>query len=216
MIPAEIDHVDFARQKPVFGQSYSQGWLGFVRSYGYVSDAIEYGERWVRKEPFPSVTHALVVIGDNACVEAHAEVGVRLANLSDYLTDPKCKIYFREPKDLTPTMGACIAMAAKDEVGSSYDDLLIVEQAMADSFLGYWLNHYTNGWPHRIMARLLMRPKSFICSFLGAYTLASQPQFAGRGILGGPLSAIDPQTLFESDLFEPFVNDCSKMNETGN
>lgn len=209
MTAPEIAHVDFASRKPVYGDSYGLGWLGFVRSYSLVSDAIEYGERWVRTKPFPSVTHALVVVGDNACVEAHAEVGVRLATLSDYLTDPKCKVYFRKPKDWTPTIGACVAMAAKDEVGSSYDDLLIAEQAISDSLVGHWVNRVFGAWPHRFMAALLARPREFICSYLAAYALASQPQYVGRGILAGPLNAIDPQTLFESDLFEPFINDCS-------
>ncbi len=44
---------------------------------------------------------------------------------------------------------------------------------------------------------------------LGAYALASQPQFEGRDCLAGPISGIDPQTLFQAPLFEPFVNDCS-------
>lgn len=208
-MPADIGQVNFARQKPVYGQSYGLGWIGFVRSYGYVSDAIEYGERWVRKKTFSSVTHALVVIGDNACVEAHVEVGVRLANLNDYLTDPKCKIYFREPLNLTPAVAACIAIAAKSQVGSSYDDLLIAEQAISDSVVGHLVNFVFGNWPHRFTAAILQRPREFICSYLAAYALASQPQYAGRGILAGPRSAIDPQTLFESDLFEPFINDCS-------
>jgi hypothetical protein len=200
---------NLGRLKPIYGQSYGLGWIGFVRSFGFVSDAIEYGERWEREQSYPVVTHALIVIGDNACVEAHAEVGVRLANLSDYLTDPKCKVYFREPLDLTPALASCIAICAKGQVGSSYDDLLIAEQAIADTLAGHWLNRLLGGLPHRLTAAALDRPRSFICSYLAAYTLASQPQWAGRGILAGPLAAIDPQTLFESDLFEPFINDCS-------
>lgn len=214
-MPPEISNVDFARLKPVYGEGYGLGWVGFVRSYSLVSDAIEYGERWVRVKPFPSVTHALIVIGDNACVEAHAEVGVRLANLNDYLTDPKCKVYFRQPLDLTPAVASCIAIAAKAQVGSSYHDLLIAEQAISDSLVGHLVNFVFGNWPHRFTAAILQRQREFICSYLAAFALAAQAQYAGWGILAGPLSAIDPQTLFESDLFEPFVNDCSKMNETG-
>lgn len=194
--------------KPVFGQTYDIGYLGFTRCFGFVSDAIAYGERWEREQAYPQVTHAFVVTGPGECIEAHEGTGVAKAQLAKYLTDPRTKVYFRQPRPWTPVIGHSIAALAYSKQGCSYDDLLILEDALADSLVGHWLNKLLHNWPHRLMSWLLMRPDRFICSYLAAFCLAGQPQFAGR--LASPLAGIDPQMLFETEeLCEPFINDCS-------
>ncbi len=77
---------------------------------------------------------------------------------------------------------------------------------LADSEVGHAINEVLGDKPEDIVNAALGRG-DFICSELGAYALASQPEFAGKGVLAGPLDAIDPQELFEDQvLFEPWAN----------
>ena len=194
---------------PIFGVAYNVGWIGFTRCSGLVSDAISYGERRERGE-FPEVTHVLIAIGDSQCIEAHAGSGVSYAKLSKYLDDPATHVYFRQPIGWTPEIGDVIARAAETKLGCSYDDLLIVEQALSLTLFGYLLNKLLREWPHRLLCALLLTDHSFICSMLGAYCLNAAPQYAGTDILAHPIDSINPQDLFECGLFEPFINDCSR------
>lgn len=195
--------------RPVFGQSYDAGWIGFTHGFGLVSDAIAYGERWQRTNAMPSVTHALIAIGDGQAVEAQMGEGVAIVSLSKYFDDPRQKIYFRKPLPWTPEIGARLVATARSKVGAKYCDLLIAEEAAADSLLGHLINKLLGNWPHVLLSRLLARPNEYICSYLAAYVLNAQPEFAGRDILRQPLAGISPQQLLEAKLFEDFINDCS-------
>jgi len=194
---------------PVFGTSYNIGWIGFTRTYkSIMGDAIAYGERSELEASFPEVNHALVVIGAGECCQAHSGSGVAIGQLSEYLDDPNSRVYFRQPLGWTPELGAAIADAALSKQGSRYDDLLIAENALADTLIGTAANKVFHDWPHDKLAALVakMTPGEFICSFLAAYALASMPCFAGWPLFAKPLASIDPLVLMEFGPFEDFIN----------
>lgn len=88
---------------PKFGPdgNYHVGYIGFTYSEGnIISEGIAYFTRWHRMSDI-KVSHALIVTGDNKCVEAHLETGVAEKDLSEYFNDPHCQIFFRKPKGLT-------------------------------------------------------------------------------------------------------------------
>ena len=193
-----------------FGNSYDIGWIGFSRTFDFESDAIAYGERWEREGNTPSVNHAFIVTDVGMCIQAHAGIGVAYGKLTDYFDNPKCKVYFRKPKCLTSFLASKIVFEAKSKLGCKYDDEIIIEQALSDSFIGHLFNVIFRDWPHKFFSRMLIAPNEFICSQLAAYALASQPEYAQVALLKNPLSSIDPQALFQcEDLFESDANDCS-------
>ncbi len=189
---------------PSFGSDYDVGWIGFTRAAGLVTAGIAYGERSERIPQFPEVTHAFIVSGNDAGIEAHLETGVARFALAKYSNDPNCKLYFRRPSRWTPALGERIAAAAAGKLGAKYDTSLIAAEALTDTFLGRLVNHVTAGRFKRLLCRGLDRPGAFICSELAAFALASQREYNSLGCLLQPLDTIDPQTLFQdSVIFDP-------------
>lgn len=198
------------RCKPLFGQTYDVGWLGFTRSFDTIGDAIAFGERKEIGAGYPSVNHALVVIGDGQCVQAHIDNGVQRGALAQYLDDPKSRVYFRRLRGWTPALGQRVAAAALSKVGDEYSRLGIAEMAAADTLLGQFLNELTHHRLHQELAQLLTSPNAYICSQLDAFAVATQPEFENIPALKLPLASIDPQTLFQvEELYEETINDCS-------
>lgn len=194
------------KAQPVFGTFYDIGWIGFTRTFDALGDAIAYGEARADGSAAPSVNHALVVIDNNLCVQAHINDGVQPGKISDYLDDPKSRVYFRKPLVWTPQLGKSISAAAIGKIGCHYGKDLIVEMALADSELGHVVNELFRNWPHHVLSQALSRPNQFICSQLAAYALASQPEYRECPLLKNPLASIDPQSLFEHGPFEDFIN----------
>lgn len=199
---------------PNFGSSYAPGWIGFTRCAGPISDAIEYGEHWQRTGDRPPVTHALVVTGEDECVEAQLGQGVIKTTLSKYFNEPATRIYFRQPFPWTEQIRARITSEALSKVGFKYNDLLIAEEAAYDSAIGHLVNTWLRQAPHILLAKLLDNPGAFICSQLASYCVAALPEFRGRGVLANPVDTISPQELFGDDVvFAPFISDCSRQQE---
>lgn len=197
--------MDIQVSTPLFGANYDTGYIGFTYTGGLVAAGVAYFERWHRLSDI-KVTHALVVSGENECIEAHIDEGVARVSLAKYFDDPQCRIFFRKPRGWNPELGQRIAAAAGTKVGAGYNTGLVVAEAAADTVAGHWLNRLLRDWPHRVLNRWLARPREFICSELAAYALAQQPGFAGQGMLARPLDTIDPQELFEDAvLFEDWV-----------
>lgn len=194
---------------PLFGTSYDVGYIGFTRTFDRIGDAIAYGERWEQDKSVPSVNHVLIVTGDGTCVQAHIQDGVQKGLLSDYLTDSKSKVYFREPLGWSLDLGKRIAQAGITKIGCKYAKDLIVEQVIADSLLGHLVNEIFQDWPHKILSSRLTNPLEFICSQLGAYALACQPEFKGCPLFDNDLASIDPQLLFENGPYFGGITDCS-------
>lgn len=192
---------------PQFGVNYQPGYIGFTFTRdSEISKGIAYFERWERLSDI-KVSHVLIVSGANECIEAHAGEGVARAPLDKYFNDPHTLIFFRQPKRWAPELGQRIVDAAAAKIGCKYNFELIAADMMADSLFGHWCNQIFHNYPRRFVARLLDQTNEFICSQLGSYSMAVQPEFKGVGCLEFPLDTIEPQELFEDEqLFEGWTN----------
>lgn len=182
--------------QPQYGVNYGPGYVGFTNDGDFVSEGIAYFERWDRLGKI-SVSHTFIVASPDHCIEAHIKGGVQVSPLAKYFDDPSTAVFFRKPLGWNPEIAGAIVKSAAEKVGCGYATGLIVEEAMADSFVGHWVNKFTHYWPHRFFSALLGSDTSDICSELVAYALNAQPIYRGRGILANPADTIDPQELFE-------------------
>ena len=205
---------------PQFGVNYDIGWTGFSQADDAVGNAIVYGERFERGD-FPAVNHAFTVVGENSIVEAQLKAGVVRAELTTRTLDPKQKVYFRKPLMWTEELGRDIAIKALSTIGARYDDILILENALADTLLGRAVNLIFAGKTHQMLDAAIAKatPGEFICSYDVAYALAAQPAYKGFQIFKGSLAAIDPMLLMVAGPYEPEVYEARPPNsppdETG-
>ncbi len=197
--------LELAFQQPEYGINYDKGYIGFTYTKkSIISTGIAYFTRWSRMRDI-KVSHALIVTGENECVEALVGDGVVWTNLKKYFNNKDCQIFFRKPKGLLKEHADRIAAVAAQEVGNQYDLALIPAQAGQGSFVGKLLNRVFNNRPDRMISRLLNRDDRWICSELAAHCLESVAEFKNRGILNDPQETIDPQELFEDDdIFAPW------------
>ena len=189
---------------PEYGVHYREGYIGFT----YPSDHIfAKGTAWFTRWDKMSdiiVTHALLVTGENECIEA-VGTGVRKGDLQSYFDDPHCQIFFRKPKGLNADIAARLKAKAEPEIGKAYDNDLITGAAASGSFLGHLINRITGGRAEELLGRLLNDENKWICSELVAYCLDAQPEYHDKGVLAAPDATINPQELFEDDIiFAPW------------
>ena len=195
---------------PVFGRNYGPGWIGFTNTkLDPVSGLIDYFERW-DASGWPFVSHTFIVDGPDSCIEALAGHGGVASGLGKYLNDPRIRVYFRRPKQMTPEMALSMIAAAKSKLGLPYDRGLIVSEMLAATLFGWYVNKLFSDWPKRLVAKILGDDTDYICSELVAYVLSTQPLYDMVGILANDLDTIDPMQLFiDQKIFDPFVNDLS-------
>lgn len=193
---------------PVFRENYDVGYIGFTYSDShFISRGIAYFTRWARMSQV-KVSHALLVSGDNECIEAHAQGGVQRAALSDYFNDEHCQIFFRKPVGLNSDIAARLVTTAELEIGCKYDIGLIAGHAFSNSHLGRLIREVFGGDAADLLCRLKNNENRWICSEFAAHCLSEQPEYHRKGILQKPAETIDPQELFEDTfLFEPWKND---------
>jgi hypothetical protein len=198
---------------PVYGDgpnaNYNIGYIGFsgvIGNPGPVSQGIAYFERWEKMSNI-SVSHALVVTGENECVEAIIGRGVARDPLDAYFNNPQARIFFRKPKGYTSDIGAAIAKVAQSQVGLKYDDILLGAFLLRGTFLGHWIEQLFGNQPAANVNDLMHTQHKWICSELAAYCMEEQPQYTNQGVLANHVDAIDPQDLFEDNvIFEPWNN----------
>ncbi len=189
--------LEISCQPPVFGENYKAGYIGFTfNNASILSYGIAHFTRWARMSDI-RVSHALVVTGDNECVEALIDQGVKKQPLSKYFDDPARQIFFRKPAQLTAEIAASIVKLAKSQVGNQYDTSLLAAQVAQGTFIGKLINKIYNGKPDLLLSKLLNNDDRWICSELAAYCLDEQPEYMDKGILSRPNETIDPQELFE-------------------
>jgi hypothetical protein len=199
-------HLEIHSILPKYGVNYKKGYIGFTYHNNLViCQGIAYFTRWARMSNIYA-THALIVTGENSCIEADASQNkVRSAPLQHYFDDPHCQIFFCKPKGLNDEIADRIIRVIEAEVGKEYDFGLIVGQTGTGTFLGYVLNHLLKGTLENQIAQYLDNPEKWICSELVAYGLDEQPEYRDRGILASPNATISPQELFEDqEIFEPW------------
>jgi hypothetical protein len=196
---------------PQFGDAgnYNIGYIGFTYDEGnIISKGIAYFTNWHRMSDI-KVSHALIVTGENKCVEADLKTGVDERNLTDYFNNEKCQVFFRKPKGLTANIAKNIAEKAISQKGCEYDIELILHMVEVHSHLGWIINRRTRGEFERLISIDHEGDEKWICSELAAYCLDEQPEYKNQGILGKPNATIDPQELFEDlTIFEPWKMKC--------
>jgi hypothetical protein len=199
--PTVLEAKDLA---PKFGENgnYNVGYIGFTyHSKNIISQGIAY---FTRRDQISEVTasHALIVTGENQCVEAHFETGVAQRDLRDYFDDKHCQIFFKKPKELMPEIANNIAKAAESQMGCKYDINLISRLMFAYTHLGRIINKITKDEFVKWLTRQHQGDDEWICSELAAYCLDKQPEYKDQDILSLPNAIITPQKLFESKIFE--------------
>ena len=197
-------------REPKFKDNYDIGYVGFTySSENFVSQGIAYFTRWARMSQI-KVSHALLVSGEDECIEAHAQGGVKRSQLSDYFNDQQCQIFFRKPLNLTDGIAQNIIKVAEKEIGCKYDIGLIPAHAASNNHIGKLINNIFGGKFENLVCKLKNNDNRWICSELVAYCLDEQLQYKDKGILEKPSETIDPQELFEDPfIFQPWVNDLS-------
>lgn len=192
--------------KPVYGENYNQGYIGFIYTKGsIIAEGIVHFTHWESMSDIYA-THALIVTGENSCIEADAGNNcVNEGTLEHYFGKNACQIFFRKPKNLNSEIAHRIVRAVQSEVGRKYDFKLILAQALAGSFAGHYLNRLFQGKLEDKLADIFNDPNKWICSELVAYALDEQPEYKDKGILKRPNATISPQELFEDlEIFEPW------------
>jgi hypothetical protein len=200
-------HFTVESREPEYLSNYGPGYVGFTYSDpNFISKGIAYFTRWSRLSEIKA-THALIVSGEDECIEAHVQSGVQRAKLSDYFNDPQCQIFFRKPVDLDTATADAIVDSAAQEIGCKYDVSLILGHATANSHIGKLIREIFKGNSKSLACKIMNNDTRWICSELVAHCLDEQPKYKGKGILSIPSHTIDPQELFEDvALFEAWAN----------
>jgi hypothetical protein len=192
---------------PIYGEkgNYNKGYIGFTyNNNNIISRGIAYFTRWEKMGDI-SATHALIVTGENECIEALMGEGVVKAPLDKYFDDIHCQIFFRKPVDLNHVIADKITALALKEEGKKYESDLIPLQAFMGTVAGHFLNKHFQGKLEEALAKKLDHPDRWICSELASYCLDEQPQYKDRGILLSSNATISPQELFEDEvIFTPW------------
>ncbi len=190
--------------EPRYGVNYDRGYIGFTYNRDHIfALGTAWFTRWERMGDIRA-THALLVTGENECIEAVGS-GVRRADLQGYFDDPNCQIFFRKPRGLNADIADRLHALAAPEVGKDYDHALILGAAVSGSFFGHLLNLLTCNRAEDLLDRILNDEDRWICSELVAYCLDRIPDYRDQGVLRRPNETINPQELFEDDvIFSPW------------
>lgn len=191
--------------EPKYGVNYNKGDIGFTYdSSNLPSKGIVYVTGWSSLSAV-KVSHALIVSGENECIEAHSSTGVVKRKLSDYFDNSHCQIFFREPLGLSQDLADRIVQVAESQIGKNYDFDVLPDLLIARTHLGWSLNRVCQGKLEELIGKLHENDQKWICSELAAFCLDQQPEFHDQGILKKSNSVIAPQELFESkELFKPW------------
>jgi hypothetical protein len=207
---------EITTKQPVYGDNYNKGYIGFTYDKGHIiAEGIVHFTHWDSISDIYA-THALIVTGENSCIEADAGKNcVKEGTLQDYFAKNTCQIFFRKPKNLTHKIADRIVWIVEQEKNKKYDFNLILTQALSGTFGGHFLDRMLKGKLEDKLAELFDDPHKWICSELAAYALDEQPEYKDKGILKRPNATISPQELFEDlEIFEPWkdreITECSE------
>ena len=189
-------------QAPKFGENFKCGYIGFVLA---AEEPVPSGILLFSQEIALSslrVRRVFVVVDEQSGVEATCARGVAKFPLLKYFDAPRLGVVFRKPRKLNAQTGQFIAEAAIAQVGLRYSQLLAAAKLLDASFLGRWLRSAFPDPSTRFPGLLEDRHDPWVSAELAAHSLASQPSYAGVGVLARRAHPIHPQELFEdSELF---------------
>lgn len=194
----------FDKRRPVYGKDYDRGWIGFNHSSSWMSQVIgSVGHR--RQESPVVISHAFIVTGEDTCVEAAFKKGVLVTSLTEqYFNMTSRYVVFRKPRGLTPELADRICDLAEEQVGTRFDNGVLIAHALNDHFVGWLINKVTGDAARAASDALFNQKDEWICSELAAYVLNRIPEFSEIGNLDQRPGMLTPQELFENDeIFEP-------------
>lgn len=186
--------------EPIFGGNYNIGYIGF--SYDTESIISKWIVKFTKNFNYSGikVSHALIVVGENLCVEASAsERKVILSPLTKYFNNSNTPISFRKPRDLTIEAAEEIAELAKSKIDCPYEMLQIPGHIWkALPFINQF-NRFTRNIFIDPISNLVDNKNKFICSELAAYSLKNAKSWKHNhdGILARWTTRLNPQELFE-------------------
>lgn len=186
--------------EPIFGGNYNIGYIGF--SYDTESIISKWIAKFTKNFNYSGikVSHALIVVGENLCVEASAsERKVILSPLTKYFNNSNTPISFRKPRDLTIEAAEEIAELAKSKIDCPYEMLQISGHIWkALPFINQF-NRFTRNIFIDPISNLVDNKNKFICSELAAYSLKNAKSWKHNhdGILARWTTRLNPQELFE-------------------
>ena len=191
-------------QKPQFGVNYDVGYDGFTaRQKDFIAAGIKWFSRWDALPGTPPVSHAFKIVGEDLTIEAFWD-GVRYGKLSDYLNDPDVALLVRKPKGWTPELGQRLKAEMEKHLGEKYNWTLIAAIAIANTYLGKWIDKVTKGKFSKWIEGVADRSRYDICSVCVSKTNNAMPEYQGKGVLNNPLYDITPIMLMgDNELYEP-------------
>lgn len=146
------------------------------------------------------ISHALIVIDENTCVEADAnERKVIKSPLSKYFNNQNKIISFRKPRDLSDEIANVISETAISKIGCPYEFKQIVSHINHSLPFIHQFNKLSHNFVVDIISRVIDNPDKFICSELAAFCLKSAKdwKYHDKGILSRLTCRVNPQELFE-------------------
>jgi len=181
---------------PRYGENYKAGYIGFVHEGGSPSQGVAHFSRWSRLSDL-HVSHAVIVTGENECVEALTGKGVVCSSLDKYFKNARTQIFFRKPRKCSSSVGSRIAETALAQVGTKFENLLLAAQVLEGSFLRRWIHSAFHDSPQHFAGKLQDRDPQWLSAELAAYCLDCQPEYAGKGVLARPHYLVSLQEFFE-------------------
>lgn len=207
----ETDIKIFYDDRPVYGQDYGRGWIGFNHAESWMSDAIARAE-WFSRQTSVPISHVFIVSGENECVEAAYPKGVVRTKLDEgYFDRDDRYVVFRKPRGLDDEMADRIVKNAESQLGADFDNEALAENAVPNSMLE-WLGVKSLREMGQQFVDVFGNGKdvneseatSWVCSALAAHVLSKEEALADQEILHQPTQRVTPQMLFEAEgLFEP-------------
>jgi len=183
--------------KPQYTLNYNKGYIGFTYNHkNLFSKGITYFTKLDNLSGI-SVSHALIVIDENTCIEATIK-GVKYTKLNKYFKSNKYNIFFRKPINFSNEMAESIVEKAKTFIGLKYDFSLYIAHIFKHSIIGKFIDSMTGNRVSKYLYSLTDTKEEFVCSEFVAKVLQLIPELAIIGILSEKTAGeINPQELFE-------------------
>lgn len=193
-------------EKPVFGENYNIGYIGFSNNDSVIAKAIKWGTKYDKRGKIEA-SHALIIISETECIEALADQGVVISPLSKYFDSNEFDIIFRCPKGYSQDFAQQLIEIAKEQIGSPYSKKAIVSSVFRRLFAGHIIDLLTKDKLWDVLCENHFGKQTFICSGLVAYCLQKIPnwKYNSSGALKRKFGGINPnELLYDDKIFEPF------------
>lgn len=189
--------------KPVFGENYKPGYVGFTFTDGsFLSSGIAWFTRWDAKKggaPNLKLSHTIIVIDKDTCIEA-TWPKIKISPLSNYFNDDPKHICFRKPKGLTPEIAKEMIEQGKIRIGEHYDISVIVGQFLKKNIFGRVFSFLTFRLSDKVLIKVFDAARAAVCSEFVAWCMKA----AGYELKRIPADYTLQDLFHDEDLFEPW------------